>query len=195
MATAASKRDSPSTGAKNSTLRKTQKENQADAIGVRIFVCPGRSPSPQQYPQHLCPKSSPLNFGAKSTWPPNSPFLRPHNLRAVLGHRLPNRRFERNEGTQVDPATSRGWRQRKVIQIPPFDASSPQRPLLPLRESKQRELRCLVVTTTGTTSTLLVQLGLTQSHRLPQNAQLRPRRPRIMTGMKMSTRRSSYCAF
>ncbi len=32
VATAARKRDSPSTGAKNSTLRKTQKENQADAI-------------------------------------------------------------------------------------------------------------------------------------------------------------------
>ena len=32
VAIAASKRDSPSTGAKNSTLRKTQKENQADAI-------------------------------------------------------------------------------------------------------------------------------------------------------------------
>ncbi len=32
VATAARKRDPPSTGAKNSTLRKTQKENQADAI-------------------------------------------------------------------------------------------------------------------------------------------------------------------
>jgi len=32
VATAARKRDSPSTGAKNSTLRKTQKEDQADAI-------------------------------------------------------------------------------------------------------------------------------------------------------------------
>ncbi len=32
VATAARKRDSPSTGAKNSTLRKTQKENQADAM-------------------------------------------------------------------------------------------------------------------------------------------------------------------
>ena len=32
MATAASKRDPPSTGAKNSTLRKTQKEKEIDAI-------------------------------------------------------------------------------------------------------------------------------------------------------------------
>ena len=48
--------------------------------GVRMFIGSGSPSSPQQHADNLptpLPKVVPLSFGAKSKWPPNSPFNSP----------------------------------------------------------------------------------------------------------------------